>query len=143
MSDYSYLRQLSRQVSIVGELSEAGGELQAQGEAPTGALDLQKLAGKNEVLISGAVQQAASSRFEFALSARAGLLRQHDGRHQAVHVLLGVGAAGIGTEQLDAKQHTLVGRNAEIGHLLAVMSSTQHGSAQIMVLTGVAGACLS
>ena len=45
--------------SIVG--ADAVGELLAQGEAPTCALSLQGLAAANQVLLSTAVQQAASN----------------------------------------------------------------------------------
>ena len=122
-------------VSVLG--TEAGGELLAQGEAPTCALSLQGLAGANQVLLSSAVQEAACSRFTFRESAAAPL-RTQGGQRQTVHELVGA------VRQVDAasaagKQGVLVGRDAEVGHLLAVISSTQEGAARMVLLTGAAG----
>ena len=124
-------------VSIVGE--EAGGELLAQGEAPTCALSLQSLAGANQVLLSSSVQQAASTRFTFSESVGAAPLRVQGGKRQTVHELLGAVCENGSVAPAPVKQGALVGRDVESGHLLAVIQSTQHGAARMVVLTGAAG----
>ena len=124
-------------VSIVGT-EDHGGALVAQGEAPTCAISLQRLAGANEVLLSESVRRAATSRFVFSPCTRAEPLRVAGGQRLAVSTLVGtagMGAPGTPSAAANGKA-VLVGRDVEVAHLLSVVQSTQHGAPHVMVLTG-------
>ena len=114
-------------VSIVGQDSTQAGQLLAQGEAPTCALRLQGQAEGGQVLLSDAVQRAACSRYAFRACASAQPLRVAGNARQGVHELVGAAeeqASGTGSElggggSSAGASPSLVGRDVEIGHLLA------------------------
>ena len=75
-------------VCVVGV--ESSGVPQAQGEAPSGALQLRAAAGSNQVLLSGDVKRAASSRFAFTRAPSGATLQLGKGKRRlSVHALAG------------------------------------------------------
>ena len=114
-------------VSIVGQDSTQPGQLLAQGEAPTCALRLQGQAECGQVLLSDAVQRAATSRYALRACAGARPLRVAGNARQGVHELVGTAedhaggtdcGLGDGAGSVGAAS-SLVGRDVETGHLLA------------------------